>query len=141
MAAGPLAHADGPGRGAGAGGAACGRRYARRAAGGRMRDDAATAWKSARHIVCIRLDNLGDVLMSTPALRALKALPGRPRLTLLASSAGAAAAAFLPDIDAVLRYDAPWVKNDAAGHRQDLEMIRRLRNENFDAAVVFTVYS
>ncbi|MBO9353809.1 glycosyl transferase [Bordetella petrii] len=103
--------------------------------------DATTAWAGARRVLCIRLDNLGDVLMSTPALRALKALPGRPRLTLLASSAGAAAAAFLPDIDAVLRYDAPWVKNDAAGHRQDLEMIRRLRNENFDAAVVFTVYS
>jgi len=106
-----------------------------------MRDDAATAWKSARHIVCVRLDNLGDVLMTTPAMRALKALPGRPRLTLLASSAGGQAAPFLPEVDEVLRYDAAWVKNDAHGNSQDLELPARLRQLRADAAVIFTVYS
>lgn len=104
-------------------------------------NDAQTVWAGARRILCIRLDNLGDVLMSTPAMRALKALAGRPRLTLLASSSGAAAAPFLPDADAVMRYDAPWVKNDATDRRHDAEMIERLRDQRFDAAVIFTVYS
>ncbi|HYG44554.1 MAG TPA: glycosyltransferase family 9 protein [Bordetella sp.] len=103
--------------------------------------DAQVAWAGARRILCVRLDNLGDVLMTTPAMRALKALQGRPQLALLASSSGASAASFLPDVDEVLRYDAAWVKNDATGNRADLQMIERLRAGQFDAAVVFTVYS
>lgn len=99
------------------------------------------AWRAARRILCVRLDNLGDVLMTTPAMRALKNLPGRPHLTLLASTAGAAAADFLPDVDDVLRYDAAWVKNDAQGNGQDVDMIRRLAAGRYDAAVIFTVYS
>ena len=27
------------------------------------------SWQSAERILCVRLDNLGDVLMTTPALR------------------------------------------------------------------------
>ena len=50
-------------------------------------------WSQARNILCVRLDALGDVLMTTPALRALKTShPGR-RITLLTSPAGAEAAA------------------------------------------------
>ena len=30
------------------------------------------AWKNHKNILCIRLDNMGDVLMSQPAMRALK---------------------------------------------------------------------
>ena len=29
-------------------------------------------WKQAREILCVRLDSIGDVLMTTPAIRALK---------------------------------------------------------------------
>jgi len=105
-----------------------------------MNADAA-GWTDARRILCVRLDNLGDVLMSTPAMRALKALAGRPELTLLASSAGVAAAPFLPEVDHVLGYDAAWVKNDATGNGQDRDMVARLQAGRFDAAVIFTVYS
>ena len=35
-------------------------------------------WQQARRILCVRLDSLGDVLMCTPAMRALReAVPGR----------------------------------------------------------------
>lgn len=98
-------------------------------------------WDDIGHVLCVRLDNMGDVLMTTPAMRALKH-GGRPRrVTLLASAAGQALAPFLPDVDEVIRYDAAWVKNGSAGNRQDLEAIERIRACGAQAAVIFTVYS
>src|SRR5690606_34832556 len=48
-----------------------------------------------------------------------------------------------PDVDEVLVYDAPWVKATAqrSASRADHELIRKLRAQQFDAAVIFTVYS
>jgi lipopolysaccharide heptosyltransferase II len=100
-------------------------------------------WSAAESVLCVRLDALGDTLMTTPALRALKeARPGR-RLTLLTSPAGAAAAALVPEIDEVMVYDAPWMKatTPRTDGRPDLAMIERLRHGGFDAAVIFTVFS
>ena len=104
---------------------------------------ASADWRQAENVLCVRLDALGDVLMTTPALRALKeSWPGR-RLTLLTSPAGAELAPLVPEIDAVIVYDAPWMK--ATAPRADCEpefaMIERLRRERFDAAVIFTVFS
>ncbi|SAK60042.1 glycosyl transferase family protein [Caballeronia glebae] len=95
-----------------------------------------------KRILCIRLDNLGDVLMTTPALHALRAAqPGR-HLTLLASRAGKATAPFIDAIDDVIEYDAPWVKQDAPiDALADLAMRARLAAAHFDAAVIFSVYS
>lgn len=100
-------------------------------------------WTSAGNILCIRLDTIGDILMTTPALRALKtSRPGR-RITLLTSSAGHEVASLIPELDQVLIYDAPWMK--ATAHREDSRfeyaMAERLRRGEFDAAVIFTVYS
>lgn len=33
------------------------------------------SWRAARGVLCIRRDSLGDVLMCTPAIRALRASP------------------------------------------------------------------
>jgi len=101
-----------------------------------------TSWQNARRILCIRPDNMGDVLMTEPAMRALRdAVPGR-RITLLASPSGAAVAPYLGCVDEVITYEAPWVKNDSqAPPEADLQMIERLRAASFDAAVIFTVYS
>lgn len=101
------------------------------------------AWDRARRILCVRLDNLGDVLMTTPALRALKDGGSERRLTLLTSGTGAALAGHLPMVDDVWAYDAPWVRHpDRRGDPVvDLDMIDRLLAARFDAAVIFTVYS
>ena len=37
--------------------------------------DAMPTWEDARNLLCVRLDSLGDVLMTTPAIRALKEAP------------------------------------------------------------------
>ncbi|WP_338911288.1 glycosyltransferase family 9 protein [Mycetohabitans rhizoxinica] len=102
-----------------------------------------TGWSNARRILCVRLDNMGDVLMTTPALRALKGDDGRRHLTLLTSSVGAALDGHLPMVDQMWGYDAPWVKhpNASPDAAPDLAMIERLAAGRFDAAVIFTVYS
>jgi len=99
-------------------------------------------WQSARNILCIRLDYLGDVLMSTPAIHALReSIPGA-RITLLTSAVGAAAARHIPDIDDAIVYHAPWLKHSEPHSREeDLAMIETLAAKHFDAAVIFTVYS
>jgi lipopolysaccharide heptosyltransferase II len=95
-----------------------------------------------KRILCVRLDNLGDVLMTTPALHALRTSEADRHITLLASGSGARAAAFIDSIDSVIEYDAPWVKNNRpADAAVDLAIARRLSEEAFDAAVIFTVYS
>ena len=101
----------------------------------------APRWTDVQRILCVRLDNLGDVLMTSPALRAIRAsLPGS-RITLLASAAGAAAARFLPEVDEAIMYPAPWMKDPAASAESVLPLAQRLRRRRFDAAVIFTVYS
>ncbi|HMM76629.1 MAG TPA: glycosyltransferase family 9 protein [Gammaproteobacteria bacterium] len=101
-------------------------------------------WSLARRVLCVRLDNLGDVLMSTPAMRALhEQRPGRS-LTLLTSPGGAALIPHLPFVDDAIVYDAPWVKNArtaACDRSRDRALIEALAARRFDAAVIFTVYS
>jgi ADP-heptose:LPS heptosyltransferase len=99
-------------------------------------------WDNFRNVLCVRLDNLGDVLMTTPAIRALKeAVPGR-KITLLTSKAGSGIGRCVPEIDEVLTFAVPWQGSDAAGSRRAVpEMIDTLRDGSFDAAVIFTVYS
>lgn len=103
----------------------------------------AERWAPARNLLCVRLDGLGDVLMTTPALRALKESTRGRRLTLLTSPSGAPAGRLVPEVDEVIVYEAPWVKSTAlrADRRADEEMIRRLAEGRFEGAVIFTVYS
>src|SRR4051812_19076212 len=99
-------------------------------------------WDLARNILCIRPDYLGDLLMCTPAIRAIKQFRADRHVTLLSSGNGAAAAHFVPEIDAVIDYAAPWMKSSIPHDTDvDLELIETLRSDNFDAAVIFTTYS
>lgn len=102
-----------------------------------------SSWAEAREVLCVRLDSVGDVVMTGPAMRALReALPGR-RITLLTSPSGARAGELLPFVDEVLSYEAPWMK--AAGARSspapEERLIAQLRERWIDAAAIFTVYS
>jgi ADP-heptose:LPS heptosyltransferase len=84
---------------------------------------------------------MGDVVMTTPALRALKESFGA-HITLLTSSMAHRIAPFIPFIDKVMVADLPWVK---AGSSLDAEGIQaltaKIKAAHFDAAVIFTVYS
>lgn len=92
------------------------------------------------NILCIRPDNLGDLLMSSPAIRALKET-FQAKITVLTSSMAAGAAHLIPEIDEVMVCDFPWVKTSTPVDFPFLNLLPLLRERNFDLAVVFTVYS
>ncbi|MBD3881487.1 lipopolysaccharide heptosyltransferase II [Phormidium tenue FACHB-886] len=100
-------------------------------------------WDTAKNILCIRLDTIGDVVMTTPAIRALKAADPDRQITLMTSAAGAAIVPLVAEIDQTIVYDAPWLKATALRKTSEPEfaMIERLRQAQFDAAIIFTVYS
>jgi lipopolysaccharide heptosyltransferase II len=100
------------------------------------------AWSDARSMLAVRLDGIGDLLMTTPALRALKEAHAGRSLALLVSPAGAAVARALPFVDDVIVFRAPWMKTaetSAASPDETQALAARLRTGAFDAAVVFTV--
>ncbi|MFO0892951.1 MAG: lipopolysaccharide heptosyltransferase II [Isosphaeraceae bacterium] len=103
----------------------------------------AGGWNGAEHVLCVRLDALGDVLMTTPALRAIKESHPSRRITLLTSPAGAEAARLVPEVDHVLVYESPWMKATPPrpDSHVDRRMVKTLRRARVDAAAIFTVYS
>ena len=98
-------------------------------------------WQEARNILVVRLDNLGDLVMTTPAIAAIRHGAPGARITLLGSRSGAAALRHIPVLDDALVYDAPWSKGagDTRSPLADREMIDELARRGFDAAVIFTV--
>ncbi|UUX94183.1 lipopolysaccharide heptosyltransferase II [Aquabacterium sp. J223] len=97
-------------------------------------------WDAAQRVLAVRLDNLGDLLMTTPALAALKAArPGR-HLAVLTSASGAALAPHLPWVDEWLVQAPSWMPQGRdCDADDDQRLIERLRDGRYDAAVVFTV--
>ena len=105
--------------------------------------DSPLDWSRADRVLAVRLDNLGDVVMVTPALRALRsALRPDARLDLLASPGGAALAPLLPWVDEVHALRAVW--QDASGAlpqdpARELALVEQLRA--YDSVVVFTSFA
>jgi lipopolysaccharide heptosyltransferase II len=98
-------------------------------------------WHLKQRLLCVRLDSAGDVLMTTPALNALKeAVPGR-HLTLLTSPSGARAARLVPAVDEIIEYEAPWMKSPGTNVAADRALVNRLAAGRYEGAVIFTVYS
>lgn len=100
-------------------------------------------WQAARKILLVRLDNLGDVLLMTPAFHAVKQALPQASLTLFASPVGAQIGRLDPDIEDVIVFDAPWVDPWATlpqDSEREQRMIAQLKARNFDAAIIFTSF-
>ena len=97
----------------------------------------------------MRPDNIGDVVLLTPALRALRAAAPQARIELLASPAGTAVAAMIPELDGVLTVSPSWqqltASPDAAGAaaavRAERELLDRVTAGRYDVMLVFTSFS
>ncbi|MBX6342740.1 MAG: glycosyltransferase family 9 protein, partial [Thermomicrobiaceae bacterium] len=100
-------------------------------------------WRGVERVLAVRLDNLGDVLVTTPAIHAIRESLPRAEITLLASPVGAQAGRLNPDVDDVIVYQAPWMDpwhelpQDSA---REQRMIALLRERRFDGAIIFTSF-
>jgi ADP-heptose:LPS heptosyltransferase len=91
--------------------------------------------------LCVRPDNMGDLLMSAPAISALKETFGCS-ITLLTSTMAEKIAAYIPAVDHTLVWNVPWVKGPFQSTTSEFtQLINTLRAQRFDAAVIFTVFS
>jgi ADP-heptose:LPS heptosyltransferase len=99
-------------------------------------------WAAMRRVLVVRPDNVGDVLMTGPVFRALRAAAPHAQLVLLASPGGAAAAALLPEVDDLVVASVSWQQLDLVpGADPDAALVDKLAVRGFDAAVVLTSFS
>jgi ADP-heptose:LPS heptosyltransferase len=92
-------------------------------------------------VIAVRQDNLGDVLLMGPALRAIAAGCDGP-LTLLCGARGEAAARLLPGVDEVLVHTAPWIDPEPPPvRREDCEAtVEAVAKRGPEEAVIFTSF-
>lgn len=92
------------------------------------------------HVLVVRLDNAGDVLLAGPAVRAVAA--GAERVTLVCGPHGAAAGELLPGVDEVLVWSCPWIDPEPEPvdpQHVDL-LVRAVRDLTPDRAFVLTSF-
>src|SRR4051812_17182435 len=76
-------------------------------------------WNSCKKILCVRADNMGDLIMTTPALKALKET-FQCHITVLTSTMAQSITNYIPVIDEVIVRDLPWIKTNATTAGADL---------------------
>src|ERR671929_1731902 len=89
------------------------------------------------HVLAVRLDNDGDVLLAGPALRALAA--GADRVTLLCGPRGRQAAELLPGVDEILVWRAPWIdpEPDPVDRAEVEALVARVAGLRVERALIF----
>jgi ADP-heptose:LPS heptosyltransferase len=98
-------------------------------------------WNSCKNVLIIRLDNMGDVLMTSPSIRAIKTNINC-KITLLSSRMGLAVAGLISEIDDVIEFNSPWMKlQDKPEDDLTIDLIYDLQQRCFDGCVIFNVYS
>lgn len=87
-----------------------------------------------------RLDSIGDVLITGPAVRAVAA--NHDRVVFLAGPRGCAAARLLPGVDRVVQWSAGWVDFDAPAVTADAvaSLVAAIAEERPDAVLICTSY-
>ncbi|MGI0484560.1 glycosyltransferase family 9 protein [Pantanalinema rosaneae CENA516] len=100
-------------------------------------------WRSIRNLLIMRLDNIGDVILTTPTLKALRENLPDTQITLVASPAGSLVTPLLPWIDQVLTWRVLWQDLGRLEFQPEREwqLIHTLQEAEFDAAIVLTSFS
>lgn len=94
--------------------------------------------EKVRRILVVRLDHIGDLLMTTPLLEALRHRFTGARIDVLVGSWGRQILEGNPNVDGILTYDAPWM---CRGHHrptpllQTFQLISRIRASRYDLAL------
>jgi len=91
-----------------------------------------------RRIGVFKIRNIGDVLMITPALRALRESYPGAQITVIVNSFAAPMLENNPHIDRVLVYDRSLCKRPWARFVQELHLAREIRRARFDLTIDYT---
>ncbi|ORX05543.1 glycosyltransferase family 9 protein [Mycolicibacillus trivialis] len=93
-----------------------------------------------RTALVARLDSLGDVLITGPAVRAVAA--GHDRVVFLAGPRGSAAAVLLPGVDRVVEWAAGWVDFDSppVSAAAVADLVEIIATEKPDTVLIFTSF-
>jgi ADP-heptose:LPS heptosyltransferase len=101
-----------------------------------------SAPESARrgHVLIARLDSLGDLLLSGPAVRAVAG--SAAKVTMLVGRGRRADALLLPGVDEVIEFSAPWVvfEPEPVRPEQMAVLIRAVRDAKPDASLILTSF-
>lgn len=87
---------------------------------------------SPGRVLVLRTDKIGDMILSTPALRCIRHSFPEAEITLVASTYNAPVVGGCPHVDHVLQYDRNW------SHREKWGFIREIRKSAFDLAIVLS---
>ena len=92
------------------------------------------------HVLVCRLDSDGDVLLSGPAVRAVRA--GARKVTLLCGPRGRAAAELLPGVDEIVEFRCPWIEHEPQPVSGDgvVALADQLGQRAIDQAIVLTSF-
>jgi ADP-heptose:LPS heptosyltransferase len=95
--------------------------------------------KVTEHVLVVRLDNVGDVLLAGPAVRAVAI---RARVTMLCGPNGAAAARMLPGVQGVVTHEAPWIDPEPkpVNASATMNLVERVRAADVDRAIVLVSF-
>ena len=98
--------------------------------------------EATKSILLIRLDHLGDVLLTTPAIRSLKKTFPQARITMVIKEWSLEAIKNNPRIDNIIVFNPFWTIASNEGKRPEgvggiYRLIRLLRRERFDLAIDF----
>src|SRR5580698_2220259 len=95
--------------------------------------------QNIRRLAVFKMRNIGDVLMITPVLRALRETFPEARITVIVNAGTEAMLANNPHIDEVLAYRRKDDgKSSFARLGEELKFVRALRKRRFDLTIGFT---
>jgi heptosyltransferase-3 len=95
--------------------------------------------QNINRLAVFKMRNIGDVLMMTPALRALRETFPKARITAVVNSGTEAMLAHNPHIDEVLVFQRPDKKSGFLTRlRYELGFVNQLRQRKFDLTIGFT---
>lgn len=103
----------------------------------------ALPWDNLQKILVVRLDNIGDVIMTTPVLRSLRQALPQAEITLLASPAGALTQPLLPWVNQVIPWATLWqaLEPPPFDPQAERQLIQTLEADHFDAAIILTSFN
>ncbi len=100
-----------------------------------FKDKDALEINKIRKMLIIRTDGIGDVVMSTPAFKALRDIFPNAHIVLLAGRWSRELVEVMPSFNEVVYFDAPWVAKENKDMRAFIRIIKKLRSEKFDLVI------